>query len=87
MHRDNVGMRPTPTQSAAPWHAGETPVLLSELGRAFPAKPLHPKTYLRWARAGVRGIRLRSFRLGKQILTTVEEAHRFAAKLTEVYDQ
>jgi hypothetical protein len=57
---------------------------LSEAARALPSvhgKRLHPSTLWRWARKGIRGVRLDYARLGRSIVTTRAALADFATRL------
>lgn len=46
--------------------------------------PPHPSTLWRWARVGVRGVKLEVRKLGGRIVTSVEALDRFGARLAEL---
>lgn len=66
--------------------AEEHVLSLSEACKVLPAiegrKP-HPSTLWRWARKGVRGVRLEYARLGRRIVTSREALGRFVNALAE----
>jgi hypothetical protein len=43
----------------------------------------HPATFYRWAKAGLRGVRLETIRVGGSLCTSREALHRFCERLTE----
>ena len=66
--------------------SNETPLSLTEATKILPAlggRRLHPSSVWRWARKGVRGVRLEYARLGHRVVTTREALARFAARLAE----
>ena len=54
---------------------------LSEAARLLPGRP-HVSTLHRWARRGVKGVRLDTVRIGGRRYTSIEAVQRFAAGLT-----
>lgn len=63
---------------------------LTDAARALPAidgRRPHVSTLWRWAKKGVRGVRLEHVRLGHRICTSREALNRFAQRLAEVDDQ
>jgi hypothetical protein len=78
-----------PQRTRALWWSGETPVALGAVPRLLPARPngalVSVASVRRWARAGLLGVRLRTFAGGgRRTATTVEEVHRFLAALSSV---
>jgi len=73
-----------------PWWASETAILLSEVPQALPrngsGRKVHVASVYRWASTGLRGARLRWFRVGGRRATTREELNRFFAQLTDRWD-
>ena len=64
--------------------AAEEVLSLSDAARALPSvhgRRVHPSTLWRWARKGIRGVRLEYARLGRSILTTRAALTDFAARL------
>ena len=58
----------------------EGPVLIPDAFRAVvPGSNLCSRTFLRWATAGVRGIRLETIKVGGKRLTSVAAMERFLA--------
>lgn len=47
-------------------------------------KPVHPSALWRWARKGIKGIRLESVRLGGRFVTSMEAIDRFSKALAAV---
>ena len=43
----------------------------------------NPSTLWRWHRKGINGVRLKAFRAGRGLVTTVENIHLFMDELTE----
>ena len=64
----------------------EAILTFTEAARRVPmrrrGKPTHVATIHRWAKNGVRGVRLESLRLGGGLVTSVEALQRFAESLT-----
>ncbi len=59
---------------------------LTDAAKALPpidGKRLHVSTIWRWARRGLRGIRLEHVRLGHRVCTSQEALARFAQRLAE----
>ncbi len=54
----------------------ETVCSIHEAARALPTKP-HHSTVFRWMRRGRNGVRLESYQIGRQWLTSHEALHRF----------
>ena len=59
---------------------------LAQAARLLPTKPA-PSTLWRWARKGLRGIRLEYRRLGGRIVVTEDALRRFMEELTKVDHQ
>ncbi len=59
---------------------------LNEAAQKIPGRP-HLSTLHRWAEKGVRGIRLRTVRVGHRRFTTQDDIDQFLAKLNESTDQ
>ena len=67
----------------------ETALTLSQAACELPrlgGRKLHASSLWRWARKGVRGVKLEYSRLGSRIVTSREALSRFAAKLAEADD-
>lgn len=81
-----TGMKDTVTRSK-PWWAGEEALLVSDVPRCLPrnakGRKVHVGSVYRWARGGLRGLRIRVFLLGGRFATTREELDRFFLALTE----
>lgn len=64
----------------------ETVFTFAEAAKRLPkrrqGRPVHVATIHRWAKAGVRGVRLESLRLGGGLVTSAEALQRFAERLT-----
>lgn len=75
-----------PQSAASPWWNGETSIRVSDIPRHVPAspsgQPVNASTAWRWTLRGVRGIRIRRFRIGGTWCTTSEELARWQAALT-----
>lgn len=71
---------------AAPWWAGESSVRVSDIPRHVPPLPdgrrVSVASAFRWTTSGLRGVRLRRFRVGGVWATTTEELARWSAALT-----
>lgn len=50
----------------------------------FNGRKMHASSLWRWARKGVRGVRLETLRLGGRYVTTVEAIERFAKTLSQL---
>jgi hypothetical protein len=64
--------------------SSEEVLSLSEAARALPSvhgRRIHPSTLWRWARKGLKGVRLDYARLGRSIVTTRRALSDFAARL------
>ena len=62
-------------------------VSFTEAAEALPeinGKPVHPSAIWRWARIGIKVIRLETLRLGVRFLTSMEALDRFAKALAAV---
>jgi len=68
------------------WWTGEHQTRLSDLPRYLPPLPdgrrVSIASVYRWTTAGLRGVRLRRFRIGGVWCTTTEELARWSAALT-----
>ena len=65
----------------------ETPLTFTDACRSMPkvgGRELHPSTLWRWARKGIKGVRLEYARLGGRIVTTTAAITRFSQALAEV---
>jgi hypothetical protein len=64
----------------------ETTLPLAEVPRHVPSrrggKRLHQATAFRWAKVGVRGVRLETIRVGGTLCTSVEALQRFFERLS-----
>lgn len=64
----------------------ETVFTFAEAAKRLPkrrqGRPVHVATIHRWAKAGVRGVRLESLRLGGGLVTSAEALQRFCDRLT-----
>lgn len=88
MARNTVGMSRTQSPKASPatpWFAGEDPLALDEVWKLVNGKPIHRKTPYRWSVSGLRGVRLRSFRFGRRMMTTKQELERWMAEVSACY--
>jgi hypothetical protein len=56
-------------------------VPLSKAGCLFPGKPVHPNTLTRWRLHGVKGVRLRCYRVGARWYTSARWVGEFLAAL------
>jgi hypothetical protein len=56
-------------------------ITLAEAARSLPNKP-SPTTLWRWHAKGVAGVRLQTWRIGKQRVTTAEAVAEFIAAVT-----
>lgn len=69
-----------------PWWAGESSIRLGDVPRVLPPLPdgrrVSVASVYRWSTAGLRGVRLRRFRVGHVWCTTVAELDRWSAELT-----
>lgn len=54
----------------------ETVCTLKEVPKLLPTRP-HFATIWRWTNHGVRGVKLETYRVGQQLLTSHEAVHRF----------
>ena len=67
--------------------ASETVIPLTKVGDHIPpgrfGKRLHRATAFRWARYGLRGVKLETIRVGGRACTSLEALERFFALLTE----
>lgn len=64
----------------------ETVIGMSEAARALPrvnGVRLHPTCVWRWARRGVRGVKLETARIGGRVVTSREALGRFLAAIDE----
>ncbi|WP_439627648.1 DUF1580 domain-containing protein [Gemmata sp.] len=60
----------------------EGPRPIAAVGRSNPAtKNLNPRTLLRWAQRGVRGVKLESLQVGGRLMSTAAALDRFLAAL------
>lgn len=70
----------------APWWRGETSIRVSDIPRHVPPTPtgraVNASTAWRWTLRGIRGVRIRRFRVGGTWCTTLEELARWQAALT-----
>ena len=65
----------------------EKVVSFTEAAKALPAingRRIHPSALWRWARKGVKGVRLETRRLGGRFVTSMEAIERFSKALAEV---
>jgi hypothetical protein len=66
--------------------ADETTFPLAEVSKHVPprrgGKKLHQATAFRWAKVGVRGVRLETIRIGGSLCTSVEALQRFFERLS-----
>jgi hypothetical protein len=65
----------------------EQVVTFAEATKLLPAvngKRVHPSSLWRWARRGIRGVRLEVRRLGGRYVTSVESLDRFGQELAEL---
>ena len=74
--------------AATAWFDGELAIPLVDVPKHLPPKAqqklVHVATVRRWARHGVRGVRLRVFAAGSRaVATTIEEVRRFVAALNQ----
>lgn len=78
---------PNHVASHEPWWAGEQHIYLSDLPNFLPrhrrGRRIHVASIYRWAKSGLRGIRLRSFLAGGRLATTRQELDRFFSRLTD----
>lgn len=69
------------------WWTGEEAVFLTDLPRRLPVnsngKRIHVSGVYRWAKPGIRGVRMRTFLLGGRLATTLSEVDRFCNAVTE----
>ena len=64
----------------------ESPLSLTEAAKVLPSlggRRLHVSTLWRWARRGLRGVKLEYSRLGHRVVTSREALNRFAQRLAE----
>lgn len=67
----------------------ETVVSLTQATKALPpidGRRIHVSTLWRWARKGVRGVRLEHIRLGHRVCTSLEALNRFAQSLADAQE-
>src|SRR5262245_55601688 len=67
----------------------ETVISLTQAAKALPpvdGKRIHVSTLWRWARKGVRGVRLEHIRLGHRVCTSLQALSRFAQALADARD-
>ena len=65
----------------------EQVLTFTEASKVLPpigGKRTHPSTLWRWARKGVRGVKLETRRLGGRFVTSIEALDRFSKDLAEV---
>lgn len=65
-------------------------ISLSEAAKTLPrtnGKKVHDSTLWRWARKGIRGVKLEYVRVGSRICTSVEALSRFLSALTVKDDE
>ena len=65
----------------------EKVVSFTEAAKALPVingRKIHPSALWRWARKGVKGVRLETRRLGGRFVTSMEAIERFSKALAEV---
>jgi hypothetical protein len=58
---------------------------LTEVSKHLPGRP-HISTIHRWRTKGLKGVRLRTFRVGGRRVTTVSDLEEFIAKVTAAAD-
>ena len=66
----------------------ETILSFSEAAARLPrvnGKRIHPSSLWRWARKGVRGVRLETRLLGGRLVTSLEALERFTTRLADIY--
>lgn len=81
-----VAHRMAPQIVAVSWWTGEDPVRLSCVPRLLPpratGRPVSTDVVYGWTTKGLRGVKLRRFRVGAQWCTTRQELARWQAALT-----
>lgn len=77
---------PSPRAASAPWWAGEQAIRISDVPRHIPPLPDGRRVSLasvyRWSLNGLRGVRLRRFKVGGTWCSTTQELARWSAALT-----
>ena len=72
-------------------HSKETLLSFPEASRRLPCgragRPTHPSTINRWAKAGLRGIRLETICVGGSRFTSIEALQRFFERLSRQYEE
>ena len=61
---------------------GEHLIPLANACKLVPGCPVHWNTIRRWSRAGYRGVRLETVRVGLRLLTSEEAVRRFVASVS-----
>jgi hypothetical protein len=70
------------TTRKRPWWADETPISLAKARKLFPSQPCIA-TVRKWRTQGYRKIKLRCYRSGVLLMTTVEAVERFLARISK----
>jgi hypothetical protein len=61
----------------------ETLLTLAEAARSLPGR-VHVSSLWRWARRGIKGVKLESIAIGGRRFTSIESLQRFADQLSEI---